>query len=158
MQNKTVDHIENAISTVDRVRSGCILLLANLFLMAFCSWGVYAANVALQLEQNGVTTEGIVVAMEESNTDGSSTWSPVVEFRVDGQPRQFDGGISSNPPQYKVGDRVTVRHDRTDPSRVQIDSWAERWLMPILLIPSMLIAAVVLNIVMLRSWRRGNPI
>ena len=156
MENKTVDRIEKALTTADHVRTGCILVFSNLFLMAFCLWGVYAAYNALQLEQNGLITEGIVIEMEESDSDGSRVWSPVVEFRVDGQPYQFDGGIASSPPQYRVGDRVTVRYESGDPEHAQIDSWSERWLMPIILIPSMLFAAIVLNIVMIRAWRRGK--
>ena len=156
MQEKNVDRAKKSLTAVDHIRSGCLLIIVNLFLMAFCGWGAYAAYVALQLEQNGLTTEGVVIEMEESNGEDGVSWSPVVEFRVDGQAYQFDGGVSSNPPEYKVGDRVAVRYLRSDPGGAQIDSWTERWLMPIILIPAMLLTAVFLNFTLIRAWRRGE--
>ena len=53
---------------------------------------------------------------------------------------------------------MNVRYDPTDPNKAQIDSFFERWIFPIIMIPAMILAAAVLNYFMIRSWRRGEPI
>ena len=46
----------------------------------------------------------------------------------------------------------------SDPDTAQINKWTERWLFPILIIPSMLIAALILNIIMGRALIRGDDL
>jgi len=159
---KNVDKALNAVDKVgrgaNRLYIGCVTILANLFFMAFCLWGVYAASTAYKLETTGVVTEGIVTGLDESNTDGSSTYSPIVEFTVNGQTYTFESGNASSPPAYQVGETVNVRYDPADPNTAQIDKLTERWLMPVLLIPSMLCGSIVLTFFMVRSWRRNEDL
>jgi len=148
--------VEKGLSFAYWFRQGCILLLSNLLFLGFFGWGIYAAYTAYRLETNGVVTEGTVVQMDASTTDGNTTYSPIIEFQANGQSISFDGNISSNPPQYKVGDKVNVRYDKDDPATAQIDKWSERWLMPVVLIPSMCIAGLIVNIVLFLSWRKNR--
>ena len=153
-----MDKVEKGLSTMYWIRQGCIMLGVNLLLAGFFLWGVYAAFTAYRLETNGAVTEGIVIEMDESTTDGSTTYSPIVEYQVDGQTYTFDGGISSNPPQYHVSERVSVRYDKTDPSTAQIDKWSERWLMPVILIPAMCFTALLVNGFAFLAWRKGGHV
>lgn len=148
--------VEKGLTTAYWLRQGCIMLVSNLLFLGFFGWGVYAAFTAYRLETNGAVTEGVVIQMEESRTDGNTTYSPVIEFQVNGQSYTFENNISSNPPQYEVGDRVAVRYDREDPSTAQIDKWSERWLMPVILIPAMCFTALVVNGLAFLSWRKGR--
>ena len=150
--------VEKGLSFAYWFRQGCILLLTNLMFLGFFGWGVYAAYTAYRLETNGAVTEGIVIQMDASTTDGSTTYSPIIEFQANGQTYSFDGNVSSNPPQYQVGDKVNVRYDKNDPSIAQIDKWSERWLMPVILIPTMCIAGLIVNIVLFLSWRKNRSL
>src|SRR5690242_10200084 len=107
---KTVGGVERS---VNRLQTGCILILSNLFLGAFCLWGVYAAYTGWQLETKGETTSGTVVRMAESNSSegGCCVYSPVVEFRADGRIYSFEGENASDPPAYRVGQELRVRYD-----------------------------------------------
>lgn len=98
--------------------------------------------------------------MEESSSSegGCCVYSPVVEFNVNGQTYTFESGNASDPPAYQVGDVVEVRYDPTAPSTAQIDSYFERWAFPVCIIPSMTLAALVLNIYMFRAFRRGESL
>ena len=148
--------VEKGLSFAYWFRQGCILLFTNLMFLGFFGWGVYAAYTGYRLETNGAVTEGSVIQMDASTTDGSTTYSPIIEFQANGHSYSFDGNVSSNPPQYQVGDKVNVRYDKDDPSTAQIDKWSERWLMPVILIPTMCIAGLIVNIVLFFSWRKNR--
>jgi len=150
--------VEKGLTTAYWLRQGCIMLMINLLFLGFFGWGVYAAVTAYRLETNGAVTEGVVIGMDESTTDGNTTYSPVIEFQVDGQSYTFENNISSNPPQYKLGERVAVRYDKSDPSTAQIDKWTERWLMPVILIPVMCFAGLLVNGLAFFSWRKGRDL
>jgi hypothetical protein len=145
---------------VNRVQIGCLTIFFNLFFAGFCLWGVYAAYTGWQLQTGGERTTGTVIEMEESSSaeSGCCVYSPVVQFEVNGQSYTFDSGNASDPPQYEVGEQVEVLYNPTDPNTAQIDSLFERWAFPVCIIPSMIIAAVVMNFFMFRSFRRGESI
>ncbi|MBI5945986.1 MAG: DUF3592 domain-containing protein [Chloroflexi bacterium] len=153
-----LDKVEKLATGINRLQTGCMLIFFNLLFTGFCLWGVYMLYVAVQLETKGVITDGIVVEMKPSTSDGTTTYTPIVEFQVNGQTYSFKGGISSNPPKYSVGDRVEVRFDPDNPETAQIDKNVERWLAPVILIPSMIIVAVILNFFLIRAWRRGESL
>lgn len=159
-----MSNLDKALNAVDkganRVQVGCWTIAANLFFAAFCLWGVYAAYTGWQLQTRGVTAPGMVVRLGErsSSEGGCCTYVPVVDFEVNGQVYTFEGDNASYPPAYEVGERVDVRYDPTNPNTAQIDSFFERWIFPIVIIPAMLIGALVVNMVLLRAWRRGEAI
>lgn len=161
---KSIDKAFNAAEKVGKVGNrlyiGCAIVFSNLFLAAFCLWGVYAAYTSWQLETNGETTTGTVVDLDESSDGdgGCCVYSPVVEFTVKGRPYIFEGDNASDPPAYDVGEEVEVIYDPADPSNAQINKWSERWLMPVILIPAMLLTALILNFFMIRSFWRNEPI
>jgi hypothetical protein len=155
--DKTLDAVEKGAS---RLQVGCWIIFGNLFLAAFCLWGVYAAYTSWRLQNEGVTTTGTVVRLEESNSSegGCCVYSPVIEFSANGQTHSFEGGNASDPPAYDVGEVVNVIYDPADPATAQINKWTERWLFPILIIPAMIVTALILNFFMIRAWIRGEHI
>lgn len=155
--DRTIDAVGKGAS---RVQVGCWIIFANLFLGGFCLWGVYAGYTSWRLENEGETTTGIVVRLEESQSSegGCCVYSPVIEFQVNGQTVSFEGDTASYPPAYEVGEEVNVLYDPKDPGTAQINKWTERWLMPVILVPAMLLTALIVNIVLLRSFWRGEPI
>lgn len=161
---KSVDKAVNAVDKIgrgaNRLYIGCITILANLFFMAFCLWGVYAAYTSWQLQTNGETTTGVVVRLnEQDDADGGCcTYVPVIEFEAGGKTYSFDGDTASDPPAYEVNEKVSVLYDPSDPNTAQINRFSERWLMPLILIPAMIFASILLTFFMARAWRRGDHI
>ena len=162
---RTVDKLANtaekAAGAVNRLQIGCWIIVANIFLGGFCLWGAYAGYISWKLEQEGVTTTGTVVRLEESDTgDGACcVYSPVIEFTTaDKQTFSFEGDNASDPPAYKVGEEVSVIYDPKNPQTAQINKWTERWLFPIIIIPAMLLTALILNFVLIRQLWRNDPL
>lgn len=154
---RTVDKVGKA---TNRLQIGCWTIFFNLFFAGFCLWGAYAAYTSWRLENEGETTTGTVVSLEESNDSegGCCVYSPVVEFEADGRTYSFEGENASDPPAYKVGEQVEVVFDPADPDTAQINKWTERWLFPIIIIPVMILAALIMNFFMIRSFWRNEPI
>ena len=53
---------------------------------------------------------------------------------------------------------MPVLYDPARPETAQINKWTERWLFPIIIIPAMILAALLVNFFMIRAWRRGESI
>jgi hypothetical protein len=155
--DRTLNTVEKGAS---RLHTGCWTIFFNLFFAGFCLWGVYAGYTSWTLQNEGQTTTGTVVRLEESNSSegGCCVYSPVIEFDADGQTYSFEGDNASDPPAYEVGEVVNVIYRPSDPNTAQINKWTERWLFPILIIPTMIIAAVVLNVFAIRAFMRGETI
>mgnify|MGYP003525821108 FL=1 len=161
---KTVDKALNAAEKVgsglNKLYIGCSIIFANLFFAAFCLWGAYALFTAYTLETSGSTTNGTVIEMEESSTTevNGCVYSPVIQFQVNGQTYTFDGGNASDPPAYEVGESVSVIYDPAAPNTAQINKWSERWLFPIIIIPAMIFASILVTVYLVRAWRRNETV
>jgi hypothetical protein len=85
-----------------------------------------AIHSTLAFREDAIETPGSVVAIESGK--------PVVEF-VDreGRSQRVVGSVSSKPPAYEVGERVTVRHPPGRPGEARIDGWLETWFLATLL-------------------------
>ncbi|HSL43171.1 MAG TPA: DUF3592 domain-containing protein [Anaerolineales bacterium] len=155
--DKTLSAVEKGAS---RLQIGCWTVFFNLFFAGFCLWGAYAAYTGWQLQTKGVTTTGTVVRLDErsSGDGGCCTYVPVVDFQVQDRIYTFEGDNASYPPAYAVGEQVEVRYDPNNPNSAQIDSLLERWIFPVIIIPTMIMAALILNFFMIRAWMRGEPV
>jgi len=160
-------HVPNAVNAVEKVASGvnrfaigCITVIGNLFFIAFCLWGVYAAYNAWNLSNVGETTTGIVTSLDESSSaeGGCCVYSPIIEFEANGETYTFEGDNASYPPEYEVGEEVRVIYNPENPSNAQINKASERWLMPVILIPAMLIGSLIFTFAMIQAWRRNTDV
>ncbi|HEX8353512.1 MAG TPA: DUF3592 domain-containing protein [Pyrinomonadaceae bacterium] len=140
------------------VRSGCLLLLLNLMWVAMLGAAYYYGRTSWALSRGGSTAEGTVVALKVSpaTQDSGVTYAPVVRYEVGGRAHTFTSNNSSNPPAYRVGERVAVLYDPGYPTRARIDNWWELWLMPVLLGGAAVIVAVVVNGMAIRFAMRGG--
>jgi hypothetical protein len=166
--DKAVENYEKGFEKVDKVLEkadrglsrlyiGCVAVFGNLFLGAFCLWGAYAAYAALQWELNGEAAPATVIELKETNDEElGRRYTSIVEYEVNGQTYSAEVGEPSIPAEYQAGETLTVRYQSDDPQIVEIDSWSDRWVFPLILIPSMILAAVILNLVAYRGWRRGE--
>ena len=158
--DKVVGTVGKAAGVANRLYIGCWIIFGNLFFAGFCLWGVYAGYISWQLEKEGQTTTGHVIRLEESSSSegGCCVYSPVIEFEANGQTYSFEGDNASDPPAYEVGEEVSILYHPADPEKAQINKWSERWLMPIILIPAMIFAALLVNFFLIRSLWRNEAI
>lgn len=56
--------------------------------------------------------------------------APVVAFSGPGGPVEFQSEIGSSPPAFRVGEAVTVLYDPAAPTKAQLDSFWDKWLLP----------------------------
>lgn len=161
---KLAPKLENAVEKVgtglNRLYIGCVMIFGNLFFAAFCLWGAYSAVVSWRLQTSGEITTGTVVRLEESETSEGAccVYSPVVEFQVNGQTYSFENDTATSAPDYQIGGEVKVRYDPADPNTAQIDTFSNRWLFPIIIIPAMILGSLILSIFMIRAWRSGEDV
>ncbi|PSL43896.1 uncharacterized protein DUF3592 [Chitinophaga niastensis] len=97
------------------------------FLLLIISGFMYIS--AKKFRANAAQTEGTVIEMKESqSTSGKgaeqktfSTYAPVVSYlAADGSSHTYVSSVSSYPPDYKVGEKVPVYYDKTNPDNVQL--------------------------------------
>ena len=50
-----------------------------------------------------------------------------------GVPHRITNAVASSPPAYDVGEHVEVIYQPNDPENARIDSFAESWLLPLVL-------------------------
>jgi Protein of unknown function (DUF3592) len=87
---------------------------------------------------------GVADAMQANDSDNSTTYAPLVEYRV-GDQRYTLTGSSSSPPAHHVGQKVRVRYGRADPGPARLDDFKELGLLPLLFIPLALLMGLMYN-------------
>jgi hypothetical protein len=73
--------------------------------------GLWSLSDTLQFRFSAQTAEGVVTAIERSSppsVEASVSTVPVVRFMADGQTVEIRGQALSEPPELRVGDKVTV--------------------------------------------------
>jgi hypothetical protein len=106
-------------------RASIIAAVIMLMLSAGGLWWsyVWSERRGLFLDR-AAAADGSVVDMEASTGSDSTTYAPVVEYQPDRahEPVRFRHPISSSHPSWRVGDRVRVLYDPSDPGAAMIDS------------------------------------
>ncbi len=133
---------------------GAIPLLLPAMLTA-CNLGFFLPT--FEVIRDGVAATGRVVGYEESDTDGSITYSSIVEFKTaDGDTITFDDtSISSDPPRHSIGQQVGVLYLADQPEKAVIQD-AFWWFVPALLLVVTLFSLPVGFFLAWRSYRKGN--
>jgi hypothetical protein len=81
--------------------------------------------------RNALRTQGTVVRfVERRGHKTGRTYSPVVDFTTQAGQFQFTETLSTNPPGYKVGDRVEVLYHWQDHNRARIASAFRLYFLP----------------------------
>ena len=75
----------------------------------------------------------VVTMIAVTNGDGQTLYRPELAYMTaSGESVRAVTGAASRPPAYTVGQRVEVRYDPARPSEPVIDSFGERWFMPLM--------------------------
>ena len=118
-----------------RPKLGCaffLLPISALIMLGVSIWYGYSSYI---FSTTGIEVQGTVVRLESSFSDGSTTYSPVFSYAVDGQQYEYESVNSSSPPANQVGDVVTLLVDPEEPGRARQNSFWELWLLPCILGP-----------------------
>ena len=111
------------------------LPIIALFAIILALVGCYQGYRIARLEHAGVRAEGEVVDLKSENSDRGYTYYPIVRFPIgDQRSVQFKDDIGSDPPSYRVGDRVTVLFLADDLREAVIDRGIWNWVIPSLLL------------------------
>ncbi len=91
-----------------------------------------------QFLQTATKTSGNVIDLiknvdTDSDGDTSTTYTPVVSFTTStGQKVETKTSISSNPPSHEIGDSVAIYYSPKEPKKIMIDSFMDKYFLPII--------------------------
>jgi hypothetical protein len=91
--------------------------------------GVWFTVHSYRFASTALRAEGTVVRLVRSS---NGTSAPVIRYQVSGQAFERQSRVSSRPPAYSVGDKVSVLYRPDQPGTGQIDSFMEQWFVPLL--------------------------
>ncbi|WP_026971372.1 DUF3592 domain-containing protein [Aliagarivorans marinus] len=77
---------------------------------------------------SAVTTEGVVTQLIRSRSSDSTSYYPVVRFKIkSGREIEFSSSTGSNPPSYSEGERVEVLYLESAPQEAEINAFFPLW-------------------------------
>lgn len=126
-------------------------LIGSVFLMVGVGFGWSSCSLLGVAER----TEGTVIRLAGNGPRRGT--APVVEFFLDGNRREFQSWLSTSPPQFNVGDKVTVLYDPNDPQRASIESFVTLWLFPTIFGGIGAVMLVAAGVIFAVSWLRTSP-
>jgi len=138
----------NTVQSTRAAGGGCLWIGLNLMFLLFLVIGGWYGYGSWNLVKGGGGADGTVVALDESDSDGGTTYAPIVEYVVDGETYTMNSSSYSSPPAYHVGQAVRVVYDKANPSKARIDNFWELWLLPIIFISIAVLFGLVFNIYM----------
>ena len=129
--------------------------IVGVFAVVLFAVGVYQSVKIARLEATGLRAQGEVVRLkgESSSSDhGGYSYYPIVRFRTEKSTRiEFKDSVGSNPPSYRVGDKVTVLYLADNPSQEAIIDRGVFWNWAI---PAILFVGAVLLLCLLLAMLR----
>jgi len=110
---------------------GVMLIIA--LIMIYFAYNSYTISQSLQA--NGIKSIAKVIELiRSSDSDGSSTYTPVFEYKRGTTTQIFKSSFSSYPPTYDVGDKVNVIYNPREIDEVKIVSYWGLYRMSIILL------------------------
>ena len=108
-------------------------LILGLLIMGLASW-LFWQRIGFVRTSVRAVGEVVELVGEEgtgSARERSTTWAPRIRFRsLEGDTVVFTAGTSSNPPAYRVGQRVTVRYRQDNPYDARLEGFWPLWGLP----------------------------
>ena len=105
------------------------VIVLGLVSLGFLAGALHFARAELRFRARAASAPGTVVELAREPAKTGAVFRPVVEF-VDGEGRavRFAASVASSPPDYEVGEAVTVRFVPGNPRSAQIASFVESWI------------------------------
>ncbi|MEX2233612.1 MAG: DUF3592 domain-containing protein [Cyclobacteriaceae bacterium] len=120
--------------------TGCLQVAAKglgIFLMIVSIMFLAAAGIIYYLQEQSISNSdrvsGEVTEMKTIDTGGSA---PVVSYEWSGKRRTYESNYYASPPDYQVGQTVSLYVNRDDPDDILIDTFVNRYALIVgLLVP-----------------------
>jgi Protein of unknown function (DUF3592) len=128
--------------------------------LVFLAVALYFFKADQTLAESGARAEGTVIEVVRArDTGGKIMYRPLVEFRTPGGERQeFASDVSASTPGYGRGERVQVLFDPDNPADAKIDSFMERFFIPLIFSLLGSIFTIVGGGILFTVWRRRGII
>ncbi|WP_432201726.1 DUF3592 domain-containing protein [Erythrobacter sp. W53] len=103
------------------------------FGLLFAGIGGYTYIADQQMAETALRAPGTVIALDRRRgSEGGTTYAPVVEWTDrDGTRHEFTSSTSSSPASFSRGEAVTVMYDPAKPGQAKIDSFGQRFMLPL---------------------------
>lgn len=127
-----------------------ILFIVGILLLFL---GAFFLFYALRFKKNAIRTVGTVIEVKTSTGRTTSiTYSPILEFAsLDGEKHIYD--VSRfNYTKYKVGDKIEIVYSKKDPSDVNIDSFYNIFIPPMVIL-LLSILCIIIALVIYSKFR-----
>jgi Protein of unknown function (DUF3592) len=73
------------------------------------------------------------IRTERNRPHESPAFAPIVEYELDGRPQTYRSGTGAGTPRHAVGEIVEVLVQPGDPASAMLPTFAEQWLLPLLM-------------------------
>jgi hypothetical protein len=111
----------------------------KVIIRAFIAGGVGLSVVAIGLSihtalylRTAQSASGTVVQLRTMNNDDGVFYAPVFSFvAADGTAYTISSNTGSNPPDFRIGERVNVLYEKSNPENAKINSVRQLWLIEI---------------------------
>jgi hypothetical protein len=97
--------------------------LGGLMVVFGIGTGMYSVYFSIGMKE----TDGQVTEMR-----GTDLLAPTVEYAVNGERYTYKSKFSTSPPAYSVGDKVKMLYHPNNPQLAQINTFHDRWLLPLI--------------------------
>jgi hypothetical protein len=100
----------------------------------FLIGAAFAYSHARAFVTRAVRAEGTVVELVDRGGSSGTTYAPVFLFTdaADAKHKVYSS-LSSYPPAYEVGEKVTILYDPDKPQKAKIEGFFSLWLVPFIL-------------------------
>lgn len=158
------DKALNAANTVHNIGRKVAYIFMGLFFFliggALLVWGIFNYTDRVKELDTYVKTTGTVVELREvPPTDNSGvTYKPVYIFKdANGKEFRHESNHSSDPPAFKVGEKLEVFYDKNYPNKAFENSFLSKWGGSITLFSVPLVLFPVGLWMLISAFRRNKP-
>jgi hypothetical protein len=148
-------------TTAEKIEQAKWFIGLNLAWLLLAALTVWLGMRSYTLTVDSETTTGTVVDIVElGDSDGGSSYSPVIEFTVAGRPylvtSQNNYSFWTSQIRFPEGKQVEVRYETGDPQNAEVNSLWDIWQETVILGVFTLLAAIGVNIflVLRRRWKK----
>ena len=93
----------------------------------------FVASSSQEKSNTYVQVEGMVIDFDQSSSDDSYTYYPIVEYTGnDGNTYTFRSSVGSSPPSYDINEIVKVMHPEGNPEKGELNDFTSLWLFPLI--------------------------
>jgi hypothetical protein len=120
--------------------------------------GYFFYRKTARFRKRAIATEGVVCELQVGETsEGEDVYHPIFRYRTrEGREYTIRSNTGTNPPGFKIGQSVGIFYDPDKPSDARIDTFAQLWLVPLLLFVAGILICIVGAIVVLASIRQNR--